>query len=146
MKRSSSNLLTSLLWMSFWKSRIEIKWKSKFLWTNLFYAMLRKGYNSNNVNYFAYHKNGKLRLWHVHLGPKQTHPGYLAKQEPLFIVPVAVDQQDKPIYNSTSLAIYGESMERDIVDFWRQYYRGPLSGKVSPKITRGNFVSLTLNL
>ena len=145
MKRSSSNLLTSLLWMSFWKSRIEIKWKSKFLWTNLFYAMLRKGYNDNN-NYFAYHKNGKLRLWHVHLGPKQTHPGYLAKQEPLFIVPVAVDQQDKPIYNSTSLALYGESMERYIAGFLRQYYRGPLSVKVSPKIARGNFVSLTLNL
>ena len=117
MKRSNSNLLTSLLWMSFRTRRIEIKLRSQFLWTNLFYAMLRKGYNSNNVNYFAYHKNGKLRLWHVHLGPKQTHPGYLAKQEPLFIVPVAVDQQDKPIYNSTSLAIYGESMERDIAGF-----------------------------
>ena len=107
MKRSSSNLLTSLLWMSFRTSGIEIKWKSKFLWTNLFYAMLTKGYNNNNN--FAYHKNGKLRLWHVHLGPKQTHPGYSAKQEPQFIVPIAVDQQDKPIYNSTSLPIYKEN-------------------------------------
>ena len=115
MKRSSSNLLTSLLWTAFRTSRIEIKLISKFLWTNLFYAMLTKGYNDNNN--FAYHKNGKLRLWHVHLGPKQTHPGYSAKQEPQFNVPVAVDQQHKPIYNSTSLPIYRESMKRDIAGF-----------------------------
>jgi len=41
-------------------------------------------------------------------------------------VPVAVDQQDKPIYNSTSLAIYGESMERDIVGFLKAVLPWPI--------------------
>ena len=44
--------------------------------------------NNNNNNNFAYHKNGKPRLWHVlvNLGPKQTHPGYLAKEEPFILL------------------------------------------------------------